>query len=304
MRVYRPFRTLKKEHYRKSQEDGPMSELPKVSVVIATRNRAAHLKRSLNRLFEDDYPNRELVIVDKASTDGTVDLLKSYGNRITRWVSEPDEGEYFAYNKALATSSGAIIKPMADDDLLRPGAIRLSVDYFANHPETDIVFGQTAYWLEWDGEPTLIRESHMTDPSRLTLHHWLHWKQGVESVAAFIRRRVFERIGPFSTVHSCGDLEFWARAARHGMTMGVMPQVVVDYYRSDFHISAVKWEELIADIICINREYGTSADVLSWVLRKYIWVMPVRLVAGLCHTIGIHPVRTMLKWRAKLRQRR
>jgi glycosyltransferase involved in cell wall biosynthesis len=78
-----------------------MSQFPKVSVIVATMNRADYLKRMLDKLFEDDYPNKEVIIIDGASQDNTIEVIKSYGNKITKWVSEPDDGEYFALNKGI-----------------------------------------------------------------------------------------------------------------------------------------------------------------------------------------------------------
>jgi glycosyltransferase involved in cell wall biosynthesis len=99
-----------------------MSNLVKISVAVVTKNRAGSLKRLLDGVLREDYPNLEIVVVDGASTDGTVELLKSYGPAV-RWISEPDNGEYFAWNKAVAMATGEILKPICDDDLLRPGAL-------------------------------------------------------------------------------------------------------------------------------------------------------------------------------------
>ena len=267
-----------------------------VSIVVATRNRASYLKRMLEGLFEQDYPHLDIVVVDGASGDGTVELLKSYGSRISRWVSEPDEGEYFAYNKGLSMAKGDVIKFMTDDDLLRPGALRCAADYFIDHPDVDIVFGQTAFWTEEPGGARFLGDPCMMDLSRLSLWHWLREKQDVTSVAAFVRRRVFELIGPLATKYDCGDVEFWARAASHRIKMGLMPQLVVDYYLTGENGVIRKRPGLVRGIVSINARYGNLSDVWDCVWRHILRpALDGMRPAIVCDRLGIHPLRFLRK---------
>lgn len=272
-----------------------MSDWPKISVVVATRNRATYLKRMLDKLLEDDYPNMEIIVVDGASTDGTGQLLESYGSRITRWVSEPDEGEYFAYNKGLALATGEIVKLMTDDDLLRQGSLRIAADFFQKHPDVDIVFGQTVYWNEENGRTQFLRESCMTSPDRLTLRHWIRETHGVSSLAPFIRRRVFERIGFLATKYACGDMEFWARAAAQGVKMGLMPHVVADYFFTGFNNVIRKRLKVSADMVAINWRYGDASDLVHCLWRKF---NPLCLLAYACDPLGVHPLRAWRRWKS------
>lgn len=281
-----------------------MDSWPKISVVVATKNRARYLNRMLDALFADDYPNREVIIVDGASTDGTVELLKSYGDRITRWVSEPDEGEYFAYNKALGVATGEIIKVMTDDDVLRPGALRVAARYFAEHPEVDILFGQTAVWDERARAALCVKETRVTDASKLTLRNWLRGSQGVKSVAAFVRRKVFNDIGLFATGYSCGDTEFWARAASKGNRMGVVVDVVVDRHLTEICGVFLKRGRLRWDGLRVNVRYGTAANV-GWYfnaryLKPYTYGAVLQLLASACHTLGLHPLRVWRRGRRRV----
>jgi len=269
-----------------------MSELPKVSVVVATRNRAKSLREMLDGLFQSDYANMEVVVVDGDSSDGTKDVLRSYGDKIARWVSEPDDGEFFAYNKALRLATGSIIKLMTDDDLLRPQAISAAVLRFLSDPGLDILFGQTAGWQKKGAHFVKSWETVMLDPGRLDLRHWLREKQAVCSVAAFIRRRVFEQVGCLSTQYACGDIEFWARAAFAGVRFGVMRDVIVDYRRTAVSSCVVKRWRLKADIIRVNARWGTSADVLASVFRKYV----SDEIARGCVALHIHPLRKLRRW--------
>lgn len=271
-----------------------MTNCPKISVIIPTRNRSQYLKRMLDKLFEDTYPNREVIVVDGASTDGTVELLKSYGDRITRWVSEPDDGENFAVNRALRMADGEIIKYMPDDDMLRPGALGSAAKYLVEHADVDILFGQTAIWDERGGGRTLSFVTDVADTGRLTLRHWLRETQGVFTPAAFIRKGVFDRIGLLSTDYVPGDMEFWARAVSMGMKMGLMPDVVVDYCVTGYNGWITKRWRVDRDMVRINARYGSVLDILNCVMRKFLYP-PLYWV---CQRIHFHPLRILRRWRA------
>ena len=93
-----------------------MDELPRLSVVIAVRNGAATLQRAIDSVFEQTYPNVELVVIDGASTDGTVAIVEANAARIVYWESEPDRGVYHAWNKALDHVTGDWISFLGSDD--------------------------------------------------------------------------------------------------------------------------------------------------------------------------------------------
>jgi glycosyltransferase involved in cell wall biosynthesis len=227
-----------------------------------------------------------------------------------RWISEPDDGEYFAYNKAIAMASGEIIKPMCDDDLLRPGALKYGAEYFREHPEVDIVFGKTEVWevRTPTGEPRRVCPPVEGQLSHLSLRDWLRQTQKAQMVAAFLRKRVFEQNGPFETQYVCGDTEFLVRAASRGVKMGVMPHVVTDYYLTGNNGVLTKWRQMGWDVLAINRRYGTASDVLdclrtriiprhlSWVYYE-LGILPLRWVF---RKLGIHPLRFLERIKSKL----
>jgi glycosyltransferase involved in cell wall biosynthesis len=281
-----------------------MNDLAKISVVVATLNRADYLKRLLDGLLREDYPNMEIVVDDGASTDGTVDLLKSYGPKV-RWISEPDAGEYFAVNKAIAMASGEIIKPICDDDLLRPGALKYGAEYLRDHPDVDIVFGRMVVWdaRTPNGEPLPVWESPQAEHSQLKLRNWLRGTEGGFMAAAFLRKRVFDLLGPFETKYVCGDTEFLVRAAFRGTKMGTMPQIVVDYYLTGNNRIITEARKIEREKLAINLRYGTLSDILYWIKWGIVqwrgswvtgWIFS-RPALWFCEKSGIHPLR-FLRW--------
>jgi glycosyltransferase involved in cell wall biosynthesis len=118
-----------------------MKPLPKLSVIIPSYNQRDFLAKALDSLACQDYPNLEVIVVDGASRDGTVELLQARGDVVSRWLSEPDSGQTQALNKGFALATGEVFGWLNTDERYRPGTLRLLGQIFAEDPDLDIVFG-------------------------------------------------------------------------------------------------------------------------------------------------------------------
>ena len=98
-------------------ELGP-NEWPKISLVTPVFNSAHYLDATICSVLSQNYPNLEYIIVDGGSTDGTVDIIRSYEPNLHAWISEPDRGIYDAINKGFAKSSGEIMGCVASSDTM------------------------------------------------------------------------------------------------------------------------------------------------------------------------------------------
>lgn len=95
-----------------------MTSRPIISVIVAVYNGARTLQRCIDSVSDQTYPNIELIIIDGGSTDGTIDILMANNDKIAYWKSEPDNGIYNAWNKALDHTSGDWICFLGSDDYL------------------------------------------------------------------------------------------------------------------------------------------------------------------------------------------
>lgn len=96
---------------------------PKITIITVSYNCVDTIEKTILSIINQTYSNIEYIIIDGASTDGTVDIIKKYQDRITYWVSEPDNGIYDAWNKGLYNSSGEWISFLGADDILMDNCI-------------------------------------------------------------------------------------------------------------------------------------------------------------------------------------
>ncbi len=119
-----------------------MSNPLKISVVTVTYNSAATLEETILSVLNQTYDNVEYIIIDGGSTDGTVDIIKKYADRLAYWVSEPDNGIYDAMNKGIAVATGDYINFMNADDTFYSHNV-LSDIFTHNNYDADVIYGRT-----------------------------------------------------------------------------------------------------------------------------------------------------------------
>jgi glycosyltransferase involved in cell wall biosynthesis len=125
----------------------PASGPPLVSVVTPSFNQARFLRSTLESVALQRYPRLEHIVVDGASTDGSVEILKAFSvtHPHVRWVSEPDEGQADAFNRGFRMATGDIFGWLNSDDLYCVDAIPIAVHSLEQNPELDMIYGDA--WL-------------------------------------------------------------------------------------------------------------------------------------------------------------
>ena len=116
---------------------------PKISVITPSYNQAQFLERTIRSVIEQDYSNREYIIIDGGSSDASADIIRRYADRLTYWVSEKDNGQAHAINKGFAKASGNLLCWLNSDDFYEPDTLPFIADYFKSNPEVDVVCGGT-----------------------------------------------------------------------------------------------------------------------------------------------------------------
>jgi glycosyltransferase involved in cell wall biosynthesis len=130
----------------------------RVSIITICYNRSQTISNCINSVLQQDYVHIEYIVIDGNSKDGTVDIIQSYHDRITHFISEPDKGMYDAINKGFALATGDIVGLMHSDDVFYDSTvISKIVEGFKNNPNTDAIYGNGIYVTN-DEEEKLVRD--------------------------------------------------------------------------------------------------------------------------------------------------
>jgi glycosyltransferase involved in cell wall biosynthesis len=187
------------------------------SIITPSYNQAVFIRRTIDSVlaqtgnFELDYR-----VVDGGSTDGTLDILRSYGSRIA-WLSERDDGQVDAINKGLRAADGELFGWVNSDDVLLPGALDRVAAAFAAHPEAEWVHGRCRIIDEHDR--TIRRWVSRYKHYRCRRHSFanLLTENYISQMSAFWRRRVHDEIGYLDPAYDLSfDYDLFLRLAERG----------------------------------------------------------------------------------------
>lgn len=134
---------------------------PRISIVMPSYNAAPYIERAILSVLNQGWADVELIIIDGGSTDGTVDVIQRYENRLAYWRSQKDRGQSDALNAGFARATGQIFGWLNADDLYYPGAFARAAQALAN-PRTSLVYGD---WLNIDGKDKVTFRSVALPPS-------------------------------------------------------------------------------------------------------------------------------------------
>ncbi len=193
----------------------------KVSIIVSVFNNKNTIAAAINSIILQDYDDIECIVVDAGSTDGTVEIIKGFGDRINTFISEPDKGIYDGLNKGVSLATGDVIAFLHSDDAYADrGIISTVVDQFdiniqgvygdllyTDKVDMDKIF---RYWKSCDFSPSLLSKGWM--PPHPTL---------------FLRCEVYQKYGTFDTSFKiAGDYDFMLRILKDNIVVKYLPQVV------------------------------------------------------------------------------
>jgi glycosyltransferase involved in cell wall biosynthesis len=254
----------------------------KISIVTPSFNQRRFIERTINSILGQNYPELELIVMDGGSTDGTIDILKKYGDRII-WRSEKDRGQSDAINKGLRLATGDIVAYLCSDDTYQPGALQKVAEFFQNNPQTKWVYGKCRMIDENDRE---IRKP-ITRYKNFMLRRYSYPKLLVENYisqpATFWRRSLLDELGFIDeNEHLCMDYEYWLRLGQR------YPAGVIDSYLANFRHyttskSGSRFTQQFRDELRVAKKYSIDRPGIQLLhkLNYYKIVGAYRLIGAL-----------------------
>jgi glycosyltransferase involved in cell wall biosynthesis len=199
----------------------------RVSIITPSYNQAGFLEQTMRSVLDSAVPDCEYFVMDGASTDSSVEIIKKYEHRLAGWVSEKDKGQADAINKGLRQSSGEIVAWLNSDDYYLPGAIQRAVLAFEQNPQAGLVYGNV---LSVDGQGNSFNLQTFQPYSLLDLMCF----NIISQPAVFIRRSVLDQAGLLDPSYHCLlDHQLWLRMARLAPLVHIPETLAAARYHAD-----------------------------------------------------------------------
>lgn len=221
----------------------------KVSVITPSYNQVGYLPETLASVLNQRHEEVEHIVIDGASSDGSIELLKECGASLAHWESVPDRGQAHAINKGVRLASGEIVSFLNSDDVYLPGAFEAVTRYFRQHPDCE--------WL--CGDTLMFGTGHATGLVRADVPrsaaHCLNWAYTAPQPGMFWRRQLLDD-GFDEQWRYCFDHELYVRLLLAGHRCHYLPVPVAAYrlhcesktvaehsgFHAEFDAIAIKYE--------------------------------------------------------------
>jgi glycosyltransferase involved in cell wall biosynthesis len=243
-------------------------EYPKVSIITPSYNRGHLIEDTIRSVLNQTYTKIEYIVVDGMSTDNTVEILEKYREKgVLRYISEKDEGMYYAINKGIRMAHGNIIAYLNSDDRYFPWTVQKAVEVFQKYNEVDMIFGDS-YVID-----VSTNRTHMNIYASYK-KYWLPLGGVICQPTVFLRRGVFDEVGFFNTgFRYLADCEFWHRINnKKNMKIRKVDEVMAMEYNHDGTIRQIFKNEIKSEKDRLTHMYGREyfgGEIRLFMLRLF-----------------------------------
>jgi glycosyltransferase involved in cell wall biosynthesis len=206
----------------------PGNNYPKISIITPSFNQADYLEKTILSIINQNYSNLEYIIIDGGSTDGSVEIIKKYQDKLSYWISEPDNGQYDAINKGFSRSSGDIMAYINSDDIYHPSAFSVIADIFSKFPDVEWVTSLYPTTLNYKGQ--IIACGAVGGFDKNSFYRGVYVPRAdnvpgycIQQESTFWRRSLWDKIGGSinSSLMCAGDFDLWSHFFQYAELFGV-----------------------------------------------------------------------------------
>ncbi|MCB0119342.1 MAG: glycosyltransferase [Anaerolineales bacterium] len=266
-----------------------------VSIITPSYSQAKYLEQTILSVLDQDYPTIEYIVMDGASTDGSVDIIRKYADKLAYWESVKDKGQADAINKGFARATGEIIAWLNSDDYYLPGTISAAVKVFEQNPDVVLVYGNMLA-VDADGQTfnTLTYR-------QLALEDLLSF-QIIGQPAVFMRRSALQKTSGLDlSFHFLLDHLLWIQIAKQGKILHVNQTWSAARYHAEakniaraaefgkeaFHILELAKQDLALAPMIHRRAHASAHRVDARYLLD--GGLPAKALAAWFRALFIHP---------------
>jgi glycosyltransferase involved in cell wall biosynthesis len=244
---------------------------PLISILTPSLNQDEFIEETILSVIRQNYPQLEHIIMDGGSSDSSIEIIKKYENNYDlKWFSEADSGQADALNKGFRLAKGDIIGWLNSDDLYEPNIIGEVVEFFLNHPNVYVLYGNCTIINE---KSEILRINKGSYTRKKLLEFWKGY-YGLNQPSIFYRREVFNIIGLFDVkLNFVMDYEFLLRAGEF-----------FDFHYIDINLSRFRihdsskggqgWTKFVRESIQVLNHYWIKRNLFQFFycffsLRQY-----------------------------------
>lgn len=251
--------------------------MTKVSVITISYNNAEGLRKTIDSVISQDFDDYEYIVIDGGSSDGSKDVLESYGNKIDYWVSEPDKGIYHAMNKGIIRAKGEYLHFLNSSDVYASGNV-LSKLFRADYTEPLIrtvqICDYGTYRKTWSNLGN--KEVTLYDLYTSTLLHQ----------ATFIHRSLFDKYGLYDeNLKIVSDWKFFLK-----VILGGEKTVFVDLESIVFEMNGISTTQSYGEIHLKERAQVLKELMPPNTIPDYERLKKLEWFSGTTEFIAAHPV--------------
>ena len=235
---------------------------PLITIVTAVFNGEKYLEESILSLHKQLYGNYEHIIIDGGSTDGTIDIIKKYEDKIDYWCTEKDKGIYDAFNKGMKLASGEYLGFLNSDDIYSDHALKILTKYIERYPEKDFFFGAVKkHWgILYGYKPYKI--------------HWSWGFYSSHSTGFFIKTNSAKKVGLYNLKYKhSADYDYFFRmiVKKKLKGIGTKKNEIFGTFRRGGYSSTIKFIDHFMEEIGIRLDNGQNRILILIIfIYKYI----------------------------------